>query len=263
MAKLFNKIRKTLISEKPSVSRTSNYLKYAIGEIVLVVIGILIALQINTWNEERKNRLLEDDYYCILLEDLNQDVLEINKQLEINELRIKSSNKFIALLQKPSFTQFEVMQAMLGSISKTTFTFQPTKAAFEDLKSSGNLGLLKDLTIKNKLVAYYTNLEGLTDVIDANSDSSINAFFNYQKDFSEIGWQYLPFVSSEIDTTIIDVKALTPIDYPSKELKKQLMSDAVMFLGTSSRKKDLYLIMAKEINSMQTILSEKCNIIND
>ncbi len=240
-------------------NKTAKYLKYAIGEILLVVIGILIALQLNNLNEERKNRILEADYYCTLLEDLNQDVLEIKKQLETNELRIKSSNEFIALLQKSSFTQFDVMQAMLGAVAKTTYTFQPSKAAFEDLKSSGNLGLLKDLTIKNKLIAYYTNLEGLIDVIDANSDSSINAFFNYQKDFSEIGWQHLPFVNSEIDTTIVNVKALTPIDYPTKELKKQLISDAVMFLGTSSRKKDLYLIVAKEINNMQNILSEKCN----
>ncbi|MCK5400695.1 MAG: hypothetical protein KAJ28_03595 [Flavobacteriaceae bacterium] len=259
MIKFFRKIRQNLIME----NKTSKYLKYAIGEILLVVIGILIALQINNWNEERKNRILEADYYCQFLEDINQDALEIKKQLDINELRIKNSNKFISLMQQSSFTQFDVIQAMLGAISKTTFTFQPSKAAFEDLKSSGNLGLLKDITIKNKLIAYYTTLEGLIDVIDANSDSSINAFFNYEKDFSEIGWQYLPFVNTEIDTSQVDIKALTPIDYPSKELKKQLLSDAVMFLGTSSRKKDLYLTIANEINIMQNILSNKCNSKND
>jgi len=56
MAKLFNNIRKKLVSDKPSATRTANYLKYAIGEIVLVVIGILIALSINNWNENRKLR---------------------------------------------------------------------------------------------------------------------------------------------------------------------------------------------------------------
>ncbi|MBE9488920.1 MAG: hypothetical protein IMY67_01380 [Bacteroidetes bacterium] len=244
-------------------NQTGKYLKYAIGEILLVVIGILIALQLNNLNEKRKNRILEAVYYCKLLEDLNQDVLEIKKQIDINELRIKSSNKFISLIQQPHFSQSEVVQAMLGSISKTTFTFQSSMAAFEDLKSSGNLGLLKDLIIKNKLIAYYTNLEGLIDVIDANSDSSINAFFNYEKDFSEIGWQYLPFVTTEIDTNLVDVKALTPSDYPSKELKKQLMSDAVMFLGTSSRKKNLYLNMESEIIHMQSVLYNKCNDQND
>lgn len=259
MIKLFRNIRKNLINQ----GKTSKYFKYAIGEIILVVIGILIALQINNWNEERKKRIQEADYYCKLLEDLNQDVIEIKQQIDINQLRINSSNKFISLLQQPSFTQPEVMDAMLGAISKTTFTFQPSKAAFEDLKSSGNLGILKDLTVKNKLIAYYTKLNGLMDVIDANSDSSINAFFNYQKDFSEIGWQYLPFVITEIDTNLVNVKALTPVGYPSDELKKQLMSDAMMFLGTSARKKDLYLVMAEEINTMQHILENKCIQTND
>jgi len=259
MIKLFRNIRQNLLKQ----GKTANYLKYAIGEIVLVVIGILIALQINNWNEERKNRILEADYYFKLLEDVDQDALEIQNQIEINQVRIDNGNKFISILQQPVFTQKEVMELMLGSVSKTTFTFQPSKAAFEDLKFSGNLGLLRDLNIKNKLIAYYTKLDGLIDVIDVNSDASIDAFFNYQKDFSEIGWQFLPFVTSEIDTTIVDVKALTPKDYPSKELRKQLLSDAVMFLGNSSRKKDLYLEMADEIKTMQSILKEKCTSIND
>lgn len=255
MIKFFRNIRKKLAKENKIVP----YLRYAIGEIVLVVIGILIALQINDLNEERKNRILEADYYCKLLEDIDQDALEIKNQIDINQLRINSSNKFISLLQQPNFKQPEVMEAMLGSISKTTFTFQVSTAAFEDLKSSGNLGLLRDLKIKNKLIAYYSKLEGLIDVIDVNSDASIDAFFHYQKDFSEIGWQYLPFVTTEIDTNIIDVKALTPKDYPSNELRKQLMSDAVMFLGNSSRKKDLYLVMVEEIKNIHNILQDKCS----
>jgi len=59
MAKLFNNIRKKLVSEKPSANRTANYLKYATGEILLVVIGILIALQVINWNENKKNILVE------------------------------------------------------------------------------------------------------------------------------------------------------------------------------------------------------------
>ena len=62
MIKLFRNIRKTLVNE----GKTTNYLKYAIGEIVLVVIGILIALQINNWNEQRK---------------LNQKDLQLCKEL--------------------------------------------------------------------------------------------------------------------------------------------------------------------------------------
>ncbi len=57
MIKFFRNIRKKLISENQSVIRNTNYLKYALGEIVLVVIGILIALQINNWNQERLTQI--------------------------------------------------------------------------------------------------------------------------------------------------------------------------------------------------------------
>ncbi len=56
MIKFFRKIRFNLMSE----NKTGKYFKYAIGEIVLVVLGILIALQINNWNEQRKQRKLEE-----------------------------------------------------------------------------------------------------------------------------------------------------------------------------------------------------------
>jgi hypothetical protein len=55
MIKLFRKIRQDLLNE----GKTSKYFKYAIGEIILVVIGILIALSINNWNENRKATIEE------------------------------------------------------------------------------------------------------------------------------------------------------------------------------------------------------------
>ncbi|MGB5269500.1 MAG: DUF6090 family protein, partial [Eudoraea sp.] len=62
MIKFFRKIRQRLVSE----NKFSKYLIYAFGEIILVVIGILIALQINNWNEERKDRRLEKEYIARL-----------------------------------------------------------------------------------------------------------------------------------------------------------------------------------------------------
>jgi hypothetical protein len=254
MIKFFRRIRQRLISE----NKLYKYLLYAIGEIILVVIGILIALSINNWNEEQKKRSLEEDYYCKLLEDLNQDAIEIKNQIETNAVRIKNSNILISILQKPNFTQKEVVDAMVGSVFQTSYTFKPSLAAFEDIKSSGNLGLLKDLKIKKQLISYYTFLDGLIDVIDVNSDKTLDSFFNYEKDFIEMGWHISAAVQPEIDTSIVDIKALTPIGYPSKELKTQLMSNAIMYLGTSARKKQLYTIMEKEIKNMQHTLNEKC-----
>ena len=77
MIKFFRHIRQKLIME----NKTSKYLKYAIGEIVLVVIGILIALQINNWNENRKERLIERNLLNSLQEDLSR-----NKELIVSNI---------------------------------------------------------------------------------------------------------------------------------------------------------------------------------
>jgi hypothetical protein len=75
MIKFFRKIRYDLMEK----NKTGKYLKYAIGEIVLVVIGILIALSINNWNEKQQLNSKTQEYYVQLLDDLNKDVIFANK----------------------------------------------------------------------------------------------------------------------------------------------------------------------------------------
>ena len=77
MIKFFRKIRQKLLSE----NKFSKYLIYAIGEIVLVVIGILIALQINNWNEERKANLREHSLYQNIITDLDNEDVRLNSAL--------------------------------------------------------------------------------------------------------------------------------------------------------------------------------------
>ena len=76
MIKFFRKIRQNLLIE----NKTGKYFKYAIGEIILVVIGILIALQINNWNENRKAQKQETQIYTEIKSDLLQTRNDINKQ---------------------------------------------------------------------------------------------------------------------------------------------------------------------------------------
>lgn len=68
MIKFFRRIRQSLLAE----NKISKYLVYAIGEIVLVVIGILIALQINTWNENRRQQENLKEIYRVVAEDLEK-----------------------------------------------------------------------------------------------------------------------------------------------------------------------------------------------
>ena len=80
MIKFFRRIRYGLMEQ----NKTGKYFKYAIGEIVLVVIGILIALQINNWNEQRKDNAKEQEYLKEIKNSLITDTLQIKKILIFN-----------------------------------------------------------------------------------------------------------------------------------------------------------------------------------
>ena len=92
MIKFFRKIRQRLLTE----NKFSKYLIYAIGEIILVVIGILIALQINNWNEDRQNKQKIITIFKDVQEDLLNDVKEISNFLEIAEITDSLAQKIIS-----------------------------------------------------------------------------------------------------------------------------------------------------------------------
>ena len=239
--------------------KIKSYLLYAIGEIVLVVVGILIALQINTWNEQYKDRQQEQVYYCKLLEDVNQDQLLLEKLMVENESRIKASNEMIQLLQQESPGRKEVVNKMRAAIAKITFTFKASLAAFNDLKSSGSLRIIKDSDLKSRLLNYYSSMEGYADVIDTNSDAAISVYHNPSKDFKEIGFHDIEDIKEEIDTALVDSEKLKAIAYPSEQIRKVLLSDAIFYLSINTRKKGLHQTVASEILKMKKVLLKKCN----
>ena len=88
-------MEKNKTSPNDSVGRAGRYLKYAIGEIVLVVIGILIALQINNWNEQRKSKAQEVNILTKLNADLKANLFEIEGIKNITEDRITASRTIL------------------------------------------------------------------------------------------------------------------------------------------------------------------------
>ena len=96
MIKFFRKIRQKLLSE----NKFSKYLIYAVGEIVLVVIGILIALQINNWNEQRKIKKQETQVYKELKSDLLQTRYDILNVVSNNKAIVNSTTKLIEAISK-------------------------------------------------------------------------------------------------------------------------------------------------------------------
>ncbi len=95
MTRVFRNIRQKLASE----NKVMAYLRYAVGEILLVVIGVLIALQVNNWNEGRKDRKLEHEYLLRLHEDMLASLKNVKKNIKDITEQIDLQNQMIDWLE--------------------------------------------------------------------------------------------------------------------------------------------------------------------
>lgn len=147
MIKFFRHIRQSMIRE----NRTSKYLLYAIGEIVLVVIGILIALQINNWNEERKNNVFEKEILSQIQQNLVQDR---NNLLEIKSWHQKAFDASERLVDDSLRNKnLDSVPYWLGEVVHFS-RFQSLTNSYEALKSAG-LQNVKNKDLRKSLGIYY------------------------------------------------------------------------------------------------------------
>lgn len=137
-------------------NRVLKYILYAIGEIVLVVIGILIALQINNNNEIRKSREKELHYLKNIKSDLQLNINEIQDYIHIRTRRIVSANKVIEHFEGKPLTDLDEFNRNIINIY-TWRKFYQINNTFQELTNSGNLALISNDSIKNTLL----NLETL------------------------------------------------------------------------------------------------------
>jgi hypothetical protein len=149
MIKLFRNIRKNLLNE----GKTTKYFKYAIGEIVLVVIGILIALQINNWNEGRKESNLELETLSGLYNDIANNKIKIDKMISSDSIIITGNQHILSLLQDDNSSFNDTLQFSFGNINRYDIFF-PQKMAYETLKSKGLLTIKND-SLRKQVIELY------------------------------------------------------------------------------------------------------------
>tara|TARA_R110000764_G_scaffold16606_1_gene46402 strand:- start:1395 stop:2144 length:750 start_codon:yes stop_codon:yes gene_type:complete len=148
MIKFFRKIRQNLLSD----GKTGKYLKYALGEIILVVIGILIALSINNWNQNRIRTTEERN----ILEDLKIGLEKDKADLVYNANRINSSmssaDKVIYALEN-DLPYRDSISNYLGNLMLPVM-FVYSTSAFETLKSKG-IDIIKNSELRNQIIDVY------------------------------------------------------------------------------------------------------------
>jgi hypothetical protein len=171
MLHFFRTIRKKLIESisipKP-VSPAGRYLLYAIGEILLVVIGILIALQVNNWNEDSKSRDMLHQYLTTISSDLQSDQVVLDSLITRRKLtQAYSSKARMSFLNKT----FDFTTVANGLHAYVDYYFVSKSSGFEALKNSGYLGRINGTSLNQLLIAYQAKVAEI-----AQAEKSYNEF---------------------------------------------------------------------------------------
>ena len=250
MIKFFRKIRYDLIKK----NKTGKYFKYALGEIVLVVIGILIALQINNWNEARKYRQQETQYLKRLLAENQLDITTFSNNIFALEKGKESIERLCETLKTSNSDSILILTAndyfKYGSIYPV---FSSSTSTFDDLSSTGNLQIITNIKLRDSLVNHYAKHKRVTEWINVATNWALplDAPFTYENDIMKFE-PSTAFLFPEQDKKVL-----------AEELranKMQYISNAAAHHWINSDAINQLQILIKDTNQLIDMIEENLNI---
>ena len=148
MLAFLRKIRKSLINS----GAITKYLFYAIGEIILVVVGIIIALQLNNWNESRKFSKIEKEYLVALKDEFEENLNILKENKETNQRVMQGMRNMLSITgpTPPSTSELQYKTYHI-QFMKEIPNYEPTEAVMNDLISSGNLSKLSNTALRRSI----------------------------------------------------------------------------------------------------------------
>lgn len=219
MIKFFRHIRKSLIQK----NQMGKYLKYAIGEIVLVVIGILIALQINNWNENRRDKKKEQTYLVNLKKDIADDI-DFLQGYVLN----RYSKKVEVLEKAKAFYQgkYKIKDTILflndvgyGNVfGNVNYAFSNT--TYDQLVSTGDFNVIQSDSLKASILNYYRILNA-TSAVSKQKPSGYIKFTNSLAPFNRNKPNYI----SDFDSGLFIAKIRSEEFYRLVNLELTLAHD--------------------------------------
>jgi hypothetical protein len=219
MIKFFRKIRQNLIME----NKTSKYFKYAIGEIVLVVIGILIALQINNWNEDRKIKVNEQAYLTNMIKDVKEDIAFNGRNI-----LSRYDKKVEALQQGKAYYQgtYQIQDTLVflnelgyGAVfGNVIWAFK--KTTYNQLLNTGDFKAIANDSLRESILNYYN----LLNTIEESSEGKKTGYVKYTNSLAPFNKEDPDFIS-KFDQRLFLSKTKTEEFYRLLNLELNLAYD--------------------------------------
>ena len=249
MFRIFRTIRQQLMSE----NRSNNYLFYALGEVLLVVVGILIALGINNWNELRKKKISANEQLVTIAQNITEDLMQLedlNKNMDT-----------VAMYADAMIRQFKT----LAPVDQNTplyivcmineYNLNPSKSGIETLNNSGDIAFVEP-QLQTQILRYYTLLDHIRSREEISNTFIKNQyepyFFNNYNSIANKDTPWLAFKSFYED----DPRP-TPEFNDQKFLKdKQLEALTFARAFQSRNQKSLYVEVIKLAKELLQSLEE-------
>jgi hypothetical protein len=236
MIKFFRKIRQNLLSE----GKTGKYLKYAIGEIVLVVIGILIALSINNWNEQRKTNKREQNLLSALKQEFIHNQRELQTVIEINRNNIEGAGEFASILspKETMLSDLEIAKYWDKAFRQEAI-FRPSLGVLNEAISSGNLSIIKNTELRNMLSSFDAELQQLRKQEETVFDFRMECYQSLRN-----SGNFRKILDNVMETETWYKLSSSPFENSNKALlqSERFENDIVLFIGTSVYLEKKFLI---------------------
>lgn len=258
MLRYFRHIRKTLMEQ----NKVRTYLLYAVGEIALVMIGILLALQVNNWNEIRKENNREQSYLLRLNENLEDDLLRIEGRIaffkQIRDYGHESLH-FLEYGKTNGQDDWDIVLALFQS--SQIWPMILSNSTYEELKSAGELSLIENEELRAKLAQYYgeqinqyENTMGINpeyrELIRGKIPIQIHEMiWERCHEISELDWQVLKSCESDFEPEVLK-KVLERVSANEEILEALRFWMSTLRVGTDiiQQQKDLGEIITEIIN---------------
>jgi hypothetical protein len=238
MIPFFRKIRYRLAKD----NQFFKYSRYAIGEIVLVVVGILIALQINNWNENRKSNNVKHNYYNQIVVDLNKEIENINSRIIFLDSCITTSDRYFKYTETPNLETIKVFE----ELSKVELTFRYlafNTNTIQTLESTGDIKLMQE-KIRNSLIELKRIQEQTSRVAKGNYEIYLNA----QQKALQLGYGRLLLKTPKANG--LEIKNNIP------EIILTLEGGLIIKIFTDKLVKNALLDMLNEIKKIKELINQ-------
>ena len=255
--RFFRSIRRALLNE----GKTAQYLKYATGEFILVVLGILVALQINTWNEERKLRL-----------DRQELITNLKAEFELNE---KQLEEIIAAADEISSSIAELLLVSAGESDQQfsydelkdlafnlfkNAAFAPTLGYYRSSVSTGAIYLLGETSILNTIALFEENLRRFVALETlAREDYFLGNMVDVRKEYGAMESLFRHSQSAPsitFSTPVPEIYALTETEY------RELISQKEMY-AIFAHRLELRIRIGNRLKSMRDICGEIASALSE